>query len=79
MCQPGDGNRCGHSGVFDFFALARIEQGFIGVVTTYIYALFFSYIRYEYDKLWAAVLAHGFLNSIGIITFFFTGPLYGLW
>ncbi|MGP6140560.1 CPBP family glutamic-type intramembrane protease [Jeotgalibaca sp. A127] len=50
-----------------------------GVITTFIDALFFSYIRYKYDNLWVAVLAHGFLNSNGIITFFFTGPLYGLW
>jgi hypothetical protein len=29
--------------------------------------------------LWAAVLAHGFNNTIGLVTFFFVGPIYGLW
>lgn len=61
------------------FGLAHTEQGVVGVVTTCLDALFFSFVRYKYDNLWAAVLAHGFLNSIGIVTFFFTGPLYGLW
>jgi len=49
------------------------------VITTFIDALFFSFVRYRFDNLWASVFAHGFLNSIGIITFYFTGPLYGLW
>ncbi|MBP6961850.1 MAG: CPBP family intramembrane metalloprotease [Thermotogae bacterium] len=61
------------------FGLAHREQGLIGVITTFIDALFFSFVRYRFDNLWASVLAHGFLNSIGIITFYFTGPLYGLW
>lgn len=61
------------------FGLAHTEQGVVGVVTTCLDAFFFSFVRYKYDNLWAAVLAHGFLNSIGIVTFFFTGPLYGLW
>jgi len=30
-------------------------------------------------NLWAAILAHGFYNSIGVIVFYFTGPIYGLW
>jgi len=61
------------------FGLAHREQGLIGVITTFIDALFFSFVRYRFDNLWASVFAHGFLNSIGIITFYFTGPLYGLW
>lgn len=61
------------------FGLAHIEQGIVGVVVTTTDAIFFSVLRYRYKTLWACVLAHGFMNSIGIITFFFTGPLYGLW
>lgn len=61
------------------FGFAHTEQGVVGVVITTLDALFFSFLRYRYDNLWASVLAHGFLNTIGVITFFFTGPLYGLW
>lgn len=61
------------------FGFAHTEQGIVGVFTTCLDAFFYSYVRYKYDNLWAAVLAHGFMNTIGIVTFFFTGPLYGLW
>lgn len=61
------------------FGFAHTEQGIVGVVTTCLDALFYSFAKYKYDNLWAAVLAHGFMNTIGIVTFFFTGPLYGLW
>ncbi len=61
------------------FGLAHTEQGIVGVVVTVTDAIFFSVLRYRYKTLWASILAHGFMNSIGIITFFFTGPLYGLW
>lgn len=62
------------------FGLAHTEQGLIGVVVTTVDALFFSWLKLKFDNnLWAAILAHGFYNSIGIIVFFFTGPIYGLW
>ncbi|MFZ5807711.1 MAG: CPBP family intramembrane glutamic endopeptidase [Chloroflexota bacterium] len=62
------------------FGLAHTEQGLIGVVVTTVDALFFSWLKLKFDKnLWAALLAHGFYNSIGVIVFFFTGPIYGLW
>lgn len=62
------------------FGLAHTEQGLIGVVVTTVDALFFSWLRLKFDdNLWAAILAHGFYNSIGVIVFFFTGPIYGLW
>jgi membrane protease YdiL (CAAX protease family) len=62
------------------FGFIHTEQGVIGVVVTTLDAVYFSLIRLKYkDNLWAAVLAHGFNNTIGIVTFFFTGPLYGLW
>ena len=62
------------------FGLAHTEQGLIGVVVTTVDALFFSWLKLKFDNnLWAAILAHGFYNSIGMIVFFFTGPIYGLW
>jgi uncharacterized protein len=62
------------------FGLAHTEQGFIGVVVTTVDALFFSWLKLKFDNnLWAAILAHGFYNSIGVIVFYFTGPIYGLW
>jgi uncharacterized protein len=63
-----------------FFGLAHTEQGIIGVVVTTIDALFFSWLKRKFDNnLWASILAHGFYNSIGMIIFYFTGPIYGLW
>ena len=62
------------------FGLAHIEQGVIGVVVTTVDALFFSWLKRKFDNnLWASILAHGFYNSIGMIVFYFTGPIYGLW
>jgi membrane protease YdiL (CAAX protease family) len=62
------------------FGLAHIEQGVVGVVVTAIDAVFFSILKLHYDdNLYASVLAHGFNNTIGIVTFFLIGPVYGLW
>lgn len=62
------------------FGLAHTEQGIIGVVVTGLDAVFFSLVKLRFDdNLWAAVLAHGFSNSIGLIAFFFVGPIYGFW
>lgn len=62
------------------FGLAHTEQGMIGVTITAIDAVVFSWLKYKFgNNLWAAILAHGFSNSIGVIVFYFTGPIYGLW
>jgi uncharacterized protein len=62
------------------FGLAHSEQGIIGIVITSIDAVFFSAVKLHYKgNLGASILAHGFNNTIGIITFFMVGPLYGLW
>jgi uncharacterized protein len=42
-------------------------------------ALFFSFLRLRCRSLSAPVLAHGFSNTIGLITVFLIGPTYGLW
>jgi membrane protease YdiL (CAAX protease family) len=61
------------------FGMAHTEQGVVGVTLTTIDAIIFSLLRYRYRTLWAPVLAHGFKNTIGVVAFFFIGPLYGLW
>ena len=62
------------------FGIAHTEQGMIGVVVTTLDALFFSWLKMKFENnLWASILAHGFSNSVGLIVFFFAGPIYGLW
>jgi membrane protease YdiL (CAAX protease family) len=61
------------------FGLAHTEQGVIGVVLTFLDALFFSALRWRYRTLWAPVLGHGFNNTLGLVAFFVAGPLTGLW
>jgi membrane protease YdiL (CAAX protease family) len=62
------------------FGMAHTEQGIIGVMVTALDAIFFSLVRLKFDdNLWAPILAHGFNNSMGLIAFFFIGPIYGLW
>lgn len=62
------------------FGLAHTEQGLIGVTITTLDAIFFSLLKLKYENnLWAPILAHGFSNTIGLIAFFFVGPIYGLW
>lgn len=62
------------------FGLAHTEQGLIGVVVTTIDALVFSWLKYKFgNNLWATILAHGFYNTIGVVVFYFVGPIYGLW
>jgi CAAX protease family protein len=59
------------------FVVAHTEQGVIGEVVIFLDALHFSALRWRFRT--AAVLAHGFNNTIGLVTFFFVGPIYGLW
>lgn len=62
------------------FGLAHTEQGIIGVIITFMDAIFFCFLYHHFDRnLWASILAHGMSNSIGLITFYFTGPIYGFW
>ena len=62
------------------FGLAHLQQGIIGVIITSIDAVFFSLLKRKFNNnLWAAILAHGFYNTIGFVVFYFTGPIYGLW
>lgn len=61
------------------FGRVHSEQGLIGIVIVTLDAIVWSVLRYHYKTLWASVLAHGFNDTIGFITFFLVGPVYGLW
>lgn len=62
------------------FGLAHSEQGIVGAVITFLDALFFSALFYAFKRnLWAPILAHGLSNTLGLLWFFFLGPIYGLW
>lgn len=61
------------------FGFAHGEQGPIGVVVVTLDALAWAGLRLHFKTLWASILAHGFNNTLGFITFFFVGPIYGLW
>ena len=62
------------------FALIHLEQGLVGVGATFADALLFSWLaRGSPAGLWAAVLAHGFNNTLGLTAVFLVGPIHGLW
>jgi membrane protease YdiL (CAAX protease family) len=61
------------------FGVAHTEQGLVGVVVTFLDALFFSALRLRYRTVWASILAHGFNNTIGLLALFLVGPIYGFW
>jgi membrane protease YdiL (CAAX protease family) len=61
------------------FAAIHTEQGVVGVAVTFLDGLFFGWLRFHYGSVWAAVLAHGFSNSLGLLVFFMWGPVGGLW
>lgn len=61
------------------FGFMHSEQGVVGMLTTALDAVFFSIVRYRYKSIWASILVHGFSNMIGLVTFYFTGPIHGLW
>ncbi len=61
------------------FGVMHSEQGLIGVLLVSLDAVVMSVVRLHYDTLWASVLVHGFSNTLGFLTFFAVGPVYGLW
>jgi CAAX protease family protein len=61
------------------FGLIHTQQGPVGVLLTGLDAIAFAVLRLRFGTVWAPVLAHGFNNTIGFVTFFFIGPVYGLW
>lgn len=61
------------------FGLAHTEQGAVGVALSFIDGVAFALIRLRTGTLWAAILAHGFMNTIGFVAFYFLGPIHALW
>lgn len=61
------------------FGRAHSEQGLIGVLLVSLDAVAFSYVRYRYRTVWAAVLMHGWNNTFGFVAFFLVGPIHGFW
>lgn len=62
------------------FALAHTEQGPVGVGATFADSLLFcALVRLSASGLWAAILAHGFNNTLGLTAYFLAGPVHGLW
>jgi membrane protease YdiL (CAAX protease family) len=61
------------------FGVLHSEQGVVGVVAVALDGAAFAVLRLRYGTVWAPVLAHGFNNTLGLLTFFLVGPVYGLW
>ena len=61
------------------FALIHGEQGITGMVLVFVDAVFFGVLRYAYRSLWAPVVAHGLVNTVGMVAFFLFGPFSALW
>jgi uncharacterized protein len=59
--------------------LLHTEYGLVGVLASAVDSVFYSVLRLRYKTLWASILAHGFIDTIGFVAFFFVGPIYGLW
>lgn len=61
------------------FGLAHTEQGVVGVALAGIDGAAYAALRLRYRTLWAPVLAHGFIDTLGFLTFFLVGPIQGWW
>lgn len=62
------------------FGLAHLEQGIVGVIVTTFDGVFYSLLKRKFKgNLWAAILVHGFYNTVGMVVFYFAGPINGLW
>ncbi len=59
--------------------LLHAEYGIVGVATSAINGILYGVLRYRYQTLWAPILAHGFTDTIGFVSFFLIGPIFGLW
>jgi membrane protease YdiL (CAAX protease family) len=59
--------------------MLHTEYGIVGIATSAIDGILYGVLRWHYKTLWAPILAHGFANTIGFVSFFLVGPIYGLW
>ena len=61
------------------FGLAYTEEGAVGVILSAVDGVAFAWLRFRFGSVWAPVLAHGFINTLGFVAVFFLGPFSGLW
>ena len=61
------------------FGLLHTEYGLTGVTVSTVNGIFYCVLRYRCQTLWAPILAHGFIDTIGLVSVFLVGPVYGLW
>ena len=61
------------------FGWLHNEYGWVGVAQVTLDALFLTVLRFRYRTLWAGVVAHGVVNTIGIVAIFLAGPVAALW
>lgn len=61
------------------FGWAHNEYGWVGVAQVTLDALFLTVLRFRYRTLWASVVAHGVVNTVGIVAVFLAGPVAALW
>ncbi len=61
------------------FGLIHTEQGLVGVLLAAVDGAVFGVLRQRWETLWAPVLVHGFVNTIGFVAFFLAGPMAPLW
>jgi hypothetical protein len=61
------------------FGLIHTEQGVVGVTLATLDGMAYAVLRLRFGTVLAPVLAHGFINTIGFVAFFFVGPVNGLW
>jgi membrane protease YdiL (CAAX protease family) len=61
------------------FGWLHSEYGWVGVAQVTLDALFFTVLRFRYRTVWAGVLAHGVVNTLGIVAVFLAGPVAALW
>lgn len=61
------------------FGLIHTEQGLVGIILAAVDGVAFGVLVLIHRTLWAAVLAHGFANTIGLTAFFLYGPIGPLW
>jgi len=61
------------------FGWLHREYGTVGVLQATVDALFFTVLRFRYRSLWPAVVAHGTVDTVGIVAVFLAGPVAALW
>jgi membrane protease YdiL (CAAX protease family) len=59
--------------------LLHTEYGIVGVTVSAVNGIFYCVLRYRYRTSWVPILAHRFIDTIGFVSVFLIGPVYGLW